>query len=173
MEKGSEATRKEAKDQVPGDRVKDPQAVARELRWRVRLAAGHASDGEEDSKPSNGVKRKFEPETTPVLFKNFQPRKWDQIIDRPFEEEKKKVTAKQPESLDSWTEAWVDKTENEMDLDGDRVEAEVSRRRTIIVKARRTDTGIERQRIERVVEHWTWNQDDQTVKDENQIKVDN
>lgn len=39
-------TSKDAKDHVPGDRVRDPGALARELRWRVRNARGVDSDGE-------------------------------------------------------------------------------------------------------------------------------
>ena len=44
MERGTDQTKKEAKDQVPGDRIKDAGAMARELRWRVRLAGGYESD---------------------------------------------------------------------------------------------------------------------------------
>ncbi|QRV86082.1 JmjC domain, hydroxylase [Ceratobasidium sp. AG-Ba] len=39
-------TGKEAKEQVPGDRIKEPCALARELRWRVRNARGIDSDTE-------------------------------------------------------------------------------------------------------------------------------
>ncbi|KAG8743831.1 JmjC domain-containing histone demethylation protein 1 [Ceratobasidium sp. 428] len=57
-------TGKEAREHVPGDRIKEPGALARELRWRVRNARGVDSDGE--GGPSHvpppthntGVKRK-------------------------------------------------------------------------------------------------------------------
>lgn len=39
-------TGKDTREQVPGDRVRDPGALARELRWRVRNARGLDSDGE-------------------------------------------------------------------------------------------------------------------------------
>lgn len=153
MERGSEATKKEAKEQVP-DRIKDAPALARELRWRSRLAAGHFSDAEDEPKAVNGAKRKLEETSGPVLFRNFQPRKWDQIIDRPTDEESQKIATRKPESLEGWTEAWVDKMD--LEVDGEGGEADVSRRRTVIVKARLTETGLERQRIERVVENWVW-----------------
>lgn len=41
----SETARKDSKEQVPAT-IKDPTALAREFRWRVRLAAGHDSDDE-------------------------------------------------------------------------------------------------------------------------------
>ena len=40
------SSKREAKDMVPADKVKDPCALARELRWRVRLAAGAGSGDE-------------------------------------------------------------------------------------------------------------------------------
>jgi len=40
IEKGTEAAKREAKEQVPFDKIKDPASMARELRWRVRAAAG-------------------------------------------------------------------------------------------------------------------------------------
>lgn len=44
----TESARKDTKEQIPGT-IKDPTALARELRWRVRLAAGHDSDDELES----------------------------------------------------------------------------------------------------------------------------
>src|ERR1700730_14607994 len=35
MERGLESVRRDVRDQVPNDKVKDAPAVARELRWRV------------------------------------------------------------------------------------------------------------------------------------------
>ena len=70
IERGSDPLRKEAKEQVPGDKIKDPAALARELRWRVRLAAGLASDTESanKSKASTPINGK-EHHTTPAKRK--------------------------------------------------------------------------------------------------------
>ena len=45
---GEEAKKKEAREEVPADKVRDAPALARELRWRLRMAMGVRSDGEED-----------------------------------------------------------------------------------------------------------------------------
>ena len=55
MEKGTDHAKREAKEQVPGDRVKDAPAMARELRWRVRLAGGYESD--DDARVRKGQKK--------------------------------------------------------------------------------------------------------------------
>lgn len=52
----TESARRDTKDQIPGT-IKDPTALARELRWRVRLAAGHDSDDELES-PFTSLKDK-------------------------------------------------------------------------------------------------------------------
>ncbi len=40
--------RKAIHDKIPGDRIKDPSALARELRWRAKRASGMDSEGEEE-----------------------------------------------------------------------------------------------------------------------------
>lgn len=97
--------RKDAKDQVPGT-IKDPGALARELRWRVRLAAGGDSGDElttsktkSKSGSTNGKQRtslgpgsnkrkrsvvEAEVDATPLTpqlarFKGFTPRPWDTL----------------------------------------------------------------------------------------------
>jgi len=155
MERGSEAAKKEAREQVPGDRIKDAPALARELRWRVRQACGEMSD--DDGEPManskvNGVKRKLEDDQSAGLFRHFQPRKWDSINDQSTEEEKRIVTRKRPTSLEDWIGDEQDKVEHK---DGED-EAEMCRKRTIIVKLRKTDSGVERQRVERILEQWNW-----------------
>lgn len=56
--------RKAIHDKIPGDKIKDPSALARELRWRVKRASGVDSEGEEEvmrqAKDSAhaGIKRK-------------------------------------------------------------------------------------------------------------------
>jgi F-box/leucine-rich repeat protein 10/11 len=169
MERGSDGAKKEAREQVPGDRVKDAPALARELRWRVRQASGHLSD--DDGEPTvnlkvNGVKRKTEDDQSMGLFRHFQPRKWDQINDRPTEEEKRTITTRRSESLEGWTEAWLDKPEHE---DWEEDEVDLCRKRTVIVKTRRTESGIERQRVERVLEQWVWHSKPPQVED---VKVE-
>ena len=42
-----------------------------------------------------------------------------------------------------------------MDEEGG-IEGRVIRRRNVIVKVRQTEKGIERQKVERVFEEWTW-----------------
>jgi len=46
LEHGGEQGKKEVKDQIPSERVKDAPAMVRELRWRLRSAAGYSSDDE-------------------------------------------------------------------------------------------------------------------------------
>lgn len=143
LERGSEGVKKEVKDQIPSDRIKDAAAMARELRWRVRLATGYPSDNE--GKASNRNKRKRSESGSPAAqeeggaFRNFKPKTWDRVVEKRTEEEAR-------------AERWVESGEEE----GEGVEASVCRRRELVVKVRKTATGVERQQIERVVEHWTY-----------------
>ncbi|KAI0075787.1 Clavaminate synthase-like protein [Panus rudis PR-1116 ss-1] len=169
MERGNEHARREAKEQVPGDRVKDAPALARELRWRVRQASGYTSDDEGGSKRKgkvltgetaevNGHKRKRAgDEEDAVLvngpFRNWKPRAWDHVVSRPTEHEQKavKVDKSYQDSFDKWAAA----KDVEEDMESG-VEATMSRRRDIVVKVRRTARGMERQWVERIGEEWTW-----------------
>ncbi|KAG8748693.1 JmjC domain-containing histone demethylation protein 1 [Ceratobasidium sp. 414] len=98
-------TGKDAREQVPGDRVRDPGALARELRWRVRNARGVDSDGEggptpapahttstkrkrieepvvENGRPNgstSGTVKAETPPVQPVTFRNFVPRSWVEV----------------------------------------------------------------------------------------------
>jgi F-box/leucine-rich repeat protein 10/11 len=168
IERGTAQAKKEAKDQIPADRVKDAAALARELRWRVRLAAGYESDDEglvrkEVNVPAlvNGVagnKRKRGQvdggDDRMVKFKNFKPRLWETVSEMVAENDKRVVKALKPDG-DGWKEQWVD-WKNELLGGAVMDEADVNRRRDVIVKVRRTTTGVERQRVERVVEEWRW-----------------
>jgi F-box/leucine-rich repeat protein 10/11 len=170
MERGTDQAKKETKEQIPADRVKDAAALARELRWRVRIAAGCESDDE-------GLARK-DVNITPLVngaadnkrkrgqmdggddqmakFKNFKPRIWEAVSEVASENDKRVVKASKPDR-DQWKEHWVDwkdKAAEETGAD----EADVNRRRDVIVKVRRTATGVERQRVERVVEEWRWSE---------------
>ena len=149
IERGAEGAKKESKESVPGEKVKDAPALARELRWRVKHALGCISDTEGDhtqDDQSKGVIR------TPVaVFKNFVPKKWDRVVDEDAGEELTKVRAMRPDSLDEWVTTWTDGWKD------DKVgEAEVLKRRKVMFRVRKTENGIERQRIERTVEDWSW-----------------
>ncbi|KAF8558444.1 Clavaminate synthase-like protein [Imleria badia] len=176
MERGSEAAKRDAKEHVPTDRIKDAPALARELRWRVRLAAGTTSDDEEHGRPlkkastngtasvNGGVKRKRSPiemqgpETGTTLgrvqFRNFQPKGWDVVEDLPKEEETTTVQAVYPEEV-GWQQRWTKWDGGPLGGDAGR-QALVERKREITIKVRKIDGGLERQRIERVFEKWEW-----------------
>ncbi|KAI0798128.1 JmjC domain-containing histone demethylation protein 1 [Abortiporus biennis] len=163
MEKGTEATKREAKEQIPHDKVKDAAAVARELRWRVRQAAGYASDDEGPSRRrgkaaesvnGTGNKRKreevgYSEESTP-LFLNYRPQPWDKVT-RKEEAETSTEKVKRIDGCENWEDAWSECKEEEGED-----EATVVRQRTVVVKVRRTEKGLERHKIERVVETWAW-----------------
>ncbi|KAJ7684794.1 jumonji superfamily protein [Mycena polygramma] len=158
LERGSDQAKKEVKEQIPADRVKDPAAVARELRWRVRLAAGNASDDEGVTVKANGAgvkrKRTAEDEERP-RFKNFKPRRWDSVVETSDEGETRVVKARKPaEDEEAWKERWVEWSTGIAESDA--ADAQVKSRTETIVRIRRTDEGLERQRVERVVESWEW-----------------
>lgn len=169
MERGSESLRRDVRDQVPNDKVKDAPAVARELRWRVRLAQGYASDGDQSGRfragepltKDVGRKRKRDTEFSHTVqgdarFRNFQPKIWEALAEEQ-EEGVRHLTVQPAQDISSLVEGWKDwKEEPIMSqmVNGDKVE--VGRRRQVIVKTRRTVNGLERQRVERVVETWNW-----------------
>lgn len=149
IERGSEAVKKESKENVPGEKVKDAPAIARELRWRVKHALGQTSDTEGDhtnNDPCGGMTR-----TSAGMFKNFVPKRWDRVVDEDTGEEITKVRALRPDTLDEWVTTWTDGWQ--MDGAG---EAEVLKRRKVLFRVRKTESGIERQRIERTIEDWSW-----------------
>lgn len=165
MERGTDQARKEAKEQVPGDRIKDAPAMARELRWRVRLASGYESDDDTRTRRKakadtvNGSSRKRkradgdDDDDLTRPFMHFKPKAWNAITVKPIEKDKKVVKAVKPdpssESMNGWS-SW-DVAEN---VEGD--PATVECRKDVIIKVRRTGKKLERQRVERVLEEWTW-----------------
>ena len=169
MERGPESLRRDVRDQIPNDKVKDAPAVARELRWRVRLAQGYTSDGDhsgqlkagEPMTKEVGRKRKRDPELSQTAhgnsrFRNFQPKIWEALAEEQ-EEGVRHLTMQPAQDIGSLVEGWTDWKEEPMTsqmVNGDKVE--VGRRRQVIVKTRRTVHGFERQRVERVVETWNW-----------------
>ena len=162
MERGTEAAKREAKENVPSDRVKDAPAMARELRWRVRLAAGAMSDDEDLGRPIqknmvNGHKRKRSPggASAGVQFRNFQPKGWDIVNELPRESGERVVNVHPPDTTDRWEQDWTDWKEEFEEGDA-KEQAAVEKSRDVIIKVRKTDSGVERQRIERVTEKWVW-----------------
>jgi len=161
LESGSEQAKKEAKEQIPSDRIKDAPASARELRWRVNQALGYHSDDEGSSKTKGtvlaGTKRKRvdDPEELPH-FRNFKPKVWDAVTTTAVEESQRVAKALQPRegSDDEWTRAYT--VDDAVPVLEDGEEANVSSRREVVMKVRRTPKGLERQRIERIVEEWRW-----------------
>ncbi|KAG6878743.1 hypothetical protein C0993_008042 [Termitomyces sp. T159_Od127] len=160
IERGNEAAKKEAREQIPTDRVKDAAAMARELRWRVRLAGGNTSEDEGSQSScktkTNGNKRKQPSYLSPMddtdeTFKNFRPKLWDKVVETSTELETRSEKRRRPENED-WAEDW-----SKFDTEGvgeDKVEVRIQQHS--IVKVRRTAIGLERHRIERVVEDWKW-----------------
>ena len=163
LERGSEQAKKEAKDQIPSERVKDAPAMARELRWRLKLASGYSSDEDRPQairrgrESMNGNKRKrvdsASSETPSGRFKNFMPRSWDRVVETSSDNETVRMRLKAPGNGEDWKEQWSG-WDKDGDEDGD--EVEIKRQREVVVKLRRTLKGVERHRIERVVEEWVW-----------------
>jgi len=156
LESGSEPAKKEAKEQIPVDRIKDAPAAARELRWRVKQALGYHSDDDEGvSKPKSiivaGTKRRRVDDQEDVPhFRNFKPKPWDSVMTTTAEESQHAMKAPKPKGDDEWIGG-------DLQMDGEEgEEAQVNSRREVVIKVRRTAQGVERQRIERTVEDWRW-----------------
>jgi len=163
LESGTEQAKKEVREQIPVDRVKDAPAAARELRWRARLAFGYSSDDE-----GSGGTRKAKKSVTPPIgskrkrvedhdeiahFRNFKPKPWDAVVAVKKEVNKTRASkAPRPGEGDEWTSQWV----TEVEVEGEDDEATVESCREVVTKVRRTMKGLERQRIERTIEEWTW-----------------
>ncbi|KAF8271808.1 jumonji protein [Lactarius quietus] len=165
MERSPESVKRDIRDQVPGDKVKDAPAVARELRWRVRLAGGYTSDGDhvdrarEPTPKDVGRKRKRDSEPPPAdlaisntsIFRNFQPQTWE-TVEEEHEESSRHLTVRNIGPLVESLSEWKDEPPSAMEGH----EVEVGRKKQVILKTRKTDGGFERQRIERVLERWKW-----------------
>jgi hypothetical protein len=170
MERGAEQVKKEAKEQVPVDRVKDPAALARELRWRAVFAGGHFTDDEDpytvpkDGKAAlNGNDRNANKRTRDLPDeaeecrnkRSFKPKLWDAVVEEPVEHGKQVLKARRPSDWIDWKEVWTCKSALQADeVNGE--DATVTRQQNVVVKVRRTSNGMERQRVERVLEEWTW-----------------
>jgi F-box/leucine-rich repeat protein 10/11 len=164
LESGTEQAKKEVREQIPTDRIKDAPATARELRWRAKLALGYSSDDEDDAgtrkakkaaTPPIGIKRKrVEDHDEIAHFRNFKPKPWDAVVAVKKEANQTRVSkAARPLDGDEWTSRWVTEVEvKEEEEEGATVES----CQEVVVKVRRTVKGLERQRIERTIEDWTW-----------------
>ena len=163
LETGAEQAKKEVREQIPTERVKDAPAAARELRWRAKLALGYSSDDEgsggtrrakKSVTPPIGFKRKrVEGDDEIAHFRNFKPKPWDAMVVVKKEANQTRVSkAARPSEGDEWTSRWV--TEAEVKDEED--EATVESCQEVVIKVRRTLKGLERQRIERTIEDWTW-----------------
>lgn len=174
IERGTDSAKRQAKEEVPGDRIKDAPALARELRWRVRHAAGYSSDddgrshrsakgrsGANGEATANGISTKRKrPATDTVddgteLFRNFKRPSWEHAEERPTERASRMVKARRPDKSQEWADDWVRGTDDMVEGE-DGEEAHVETRRDVIVKVRRTAKGVERQRVERMLEEWVW-----------------
>lgn len=176
MERGAENGKKEAKDRVPSDRIKDAAAVARELRWRVRLAAHGTSDNEDvfDHKgkvngkslsllrSTNGAKRKRSEDGSgsnddqKAALKNYSPKIWDACQVSTGKEERIRRKLRKAMDEAKWTDNWMEWTKDDGESGED--EWDVDRRSEVVARVRKTATGIERQRLERTVEVWRWSE---------------
>ncbi|KAI0048251.1 Clavaminate synthase-like protein [Auriscalpium vulgare] len=166
VERGPDAARREAKDQIPSDKVKDASALARELRWRVRLASGYGSEGEEGDSPGGTTasqKRKRGDHESGAWgqraepsFRHFAPKVWGRS-EESREEDTRRVRISRPATGEDWADSWVESADESKTYDAeDAAEAEVTRARRVVIRVRRTSHGLERQRVERTVEHWQW-----------------
>ncbi|EJD53426.1 Clavaminate synthase-like protein [Auricularia subglabra TFB-10046 SS5] len=171
IERGADPARREAKEAVPTDRIKDAPAVARELRWRVRLALDAPSD-DEGAKKMNGhgggakaahvTKRKRETSAgadgaEPRNFRNFKPKAWDEERREPRESEKKVVQVGKSEDVPMGDLVATDGAGPVVSEGGE--EGEYESRGETIVRARRVNADgrvvIEKQTVKRLLETWT------------------
>lgn len=166
MENGNEQAKKEVKEQIPVDRVKDAPALARELRWRARLALEYSSEDEGDGKGkerersksgSSAMKRKRSEEETPVaalIFKNFRPKKWDGSVQVTEGEQTQRVRTSRPKPGEGdWASAWLENAVVDEEANSGPL---VKTRKERYTRVRKTDRGMERQVIERRIETWEW-----------------
>lgn len=169
LEKGSEYGRKETRDQIPSERIKDAPAMARELLWRTRLLLhGSASDEEAVDNDFGNFrvgKRKRSAESPGIddssSFKNFKPKKWDSSTEKVIEKELRTVRLSRPEEEDEkWKERWSEW--RTLEDDGDAQVAQVTHFRDVLIRVRKTSRGLERQRIERTMEELVWEHSDTT-----------
>ena len=164
LDKGTEAAKREAKEQMPFEKIKDPASMARELRWRVRAAAGVDSGDELEDEDGVAVKEEagngameVEPATPVVgsaigkkrkrqdakpVFRNWQPPEWEKVEIVPTRETQAELT-----SVEEDAEGW-------MKREGLAGQVKRTMRVNEVSKIRRLGNGtIERYRVVRTVEY--------------------
>ena len=99
----------------------------------------------------SGVKRRRPDEDEHPHFRNFKPKAWDVVLTTKEEEGTRRVRARRPADDEDVKREWTEEPSGE-----DGTEAEVRRAVEREIKVRRTVRGVERQRIERTVEEWSW-----------------
>jgi hypothetical protein len=185
IERGSDSAKREAKEAVPSDRVKDASAVARELRWRVRLALGWGSDGETadgdgehvdrkegaDGPVHRGGKRRRGPERDETVadvdlaegsmplqqrFRHFQPKAWESVERTSEQRSEQRFTARPGDSDNILKAGWTDGVPAGSNSSGSQDAVTITSRQVVTTKVRKTETGLERQRVESVLERWDW-----------------
>lgn len=164
---------KEAKEQVPGEKVRDAPALARELRWRVNLALNDESGDEREQngvdssaggglapvkslKNGGGMKRKLS--ETPegdegvssglsARFRNFRPKMWDAQESTSKEETLHPDSSRRPPEGDGteWTKYWIQEGRDVKTEDGDSMAVDGDGESSK-AKVRRTDTSLTRVR---------------------------
>jgi F-box/leucine-rich repeat protein 10/11 len=190
LEKGSESGKREAKDMIPTDKIKDAPALARELRWRVRLAMGYSSGDEskgrakssttpstngtakrkrEGSEVSSAARRGADEPTT--MYKNFKPRDWDveRKVPGGLSLIRRKAAKPVGETVgERWIE-WDDTPASPREMEADD-EAQVEIKRDVVTRARRFVRDgavyVERHRAERILELWRWPETSELVEPE-------
>lgn len=165
MERGPDMPKKEAKDNVPSDRVKDAPALARELRWRLRLARYGTSDGDVTSPDVHQKRRRrdarAENDDKQPKLKGIEPKTWDVSQVTKKEEQFVALGRSPPGQESNWADRWLTE-ENEtnrrqgMDVEDKPWGPNVTKKREDIVRVRRTMFGLERQRLHREIETWEW-----------------
>lgn len=116
----------------------------------------------------HGKKRKRSEDASLVAearFRNFLPKTWEGTTDKGVESTSRKIKALIPEPLlardsksEGWKDEWLEWRDEPLAVEDGKEgqDVEVSRKRFVSAKVRRTTNGVERQRIERVVEKWSW-----------------
>ena len=139
---------------MPFDKIKDPASMARELRWRVRAAAG-VDSGDELEDAGRGDAMEVEPATpggptagrkrrrqdAKPIFRHWQPPEWDKVETVPTRETEAEC------SVEEDAEGW-------MKREGFQGQVRRTTRVNEVSKIRKLGNGtIERYRVVRTVEY--------------------
>ncbi|KZT54583.1 Clavaminate synthase-like protein [Calocera cornea HHB12733] len=164
--------RREAKDSIPTEKVKDALALARELQWRVREALGTEEEEERPTKRrkvsttySKGKQKRVIEDTDDEdaepgnhrrpQFKNWAPKKWDVRTERELDERREVVAA---DDAGDWVlqEGALDKLGAKGEEGVEHVTTGTEWVRIRRFKGEDGKERVERVKITRVVENWAW-----------------